>query len=334
MRPMMTKWPLTRIFRENCFNLHIYLHNIMDNRISRRQFVGQSAILAGGALLGPSALLESKKTKHIGLQLYSVRDEMKKDPKGTLQALANMGYREVEHAAYTGAYPNAYKERSIYGYTSKDFRKLLDDLGLKMPTSHVVFSMQHWNASANDMVDLWKHVVEDALIMGQKYIISPWFDADKTKLDDVKRGIEIYNKVGMITAKAGLRFGFHNHHQEFTQKFNGEYLYDIMLDNLDLKYVCQQLDICNMSVADVDPMIWLKKYPKHFELMHVKDRDKNSKESTILGDGALKMGEILEFSRKNTKVKYWVLEQEAYGSRTPMECVKIDLERFKGQYRF
>ena len=299
---------------------------------SRRQFLRQSAVLAGSALIAPSALSESKRAKHIGVQLYSVREEVKKDPKGTLQKLAAMGYKELEHAAYI--YPEAYTERKIYGYSSKDFRKILDDLGLKMPTSHVVFSMKHWDESKNDMKDVWKYVMEDALILGQRYIISPWFDADKTKLDEVKKGIDIYNKVGRISANAGLRFGFHNHHQEFTQQFDGKYLYDIMLDTFDLKYVCQQLDICNMSIANVDPLRWLQKYPKHFELMHVKDRHKTKEESTILGDGALKMGEILDYARKHTKVKYWVIEQESYGDKTPMECVKIDLERLKGQFKF
>lgn len=275
---------------------------------------------------------QAKRARHIGLQLYSVRDDVKKDPKGTLEKLAAMGYKEIEHAAYI--YPEAYTERKIYGYSSKEFKKIMDDLGLKMPTSHVVFSMKHWDAARNDMKDVWKHVIEDALIMGQKYVISASFDADKTKLDDVRRGIDIYNKVGVITAKSGLRFGFHNHHQEFTQKFDGKHLYDIMLDELDLKYVCQQLDICNMSLADVDPMRWLQKYPKHFELMHVKDRDKNKPESTTLGDGALKMDEILQFARKNTRIKYWVLEQEAYGDKTPMQCVQIDLDRFKNRYKF
>ena len=301
---------------------------------SRRDFMRQSTTLLGGTLLAPSIWTEMKRAKHIGLQLYSVRDEMKKDPLGTLKQLSAMGYREAEPAAYTGAYPESYKERKIHGYTSKEFRKITDDLGIKLPSSHVVFSMKHWDDTKKDMIDTWKYVVEDALIMGQKYIISPSFDADKTKLDACKKGIDIYNQVGMITAKAGLRFGFHNHHQEFTQKFDGEYLYDIMLKNFDLQYVCQQLDICNLTMANVDPMRWLQMYPKHFELMHVKDRDKNKEESTILGDGLLKMDEILTFARKKTKIKYWVLEQESYGDKTPMECVKINLDRLKTQYKF
>lgn len=306
---------------------------------SRRQFMQKSAVLLGGVLVPPSVssalsgvFSEQKRAKHIGLQLYSVRDDMKKDPKGTLQKIAAIGYKEAEPAAYI--YPEAYTKRVIYSYSPMEFRKITDGLGLKIPSSHVVFSMKHWDESKNDMTDTWKKVVEDALIMGQKYIISPWFDADKTNLDAVKKGIEIYNKVGMLTAKSGLRFGFHNHHQEFTQKFNDEYLYDIMLKGFDLTYVCQQLDICNMSIADVDPMRWLKMFPNHFELMHVKDRNKTKPESTILGDGALKMHDILDFARTKTKTKYWVIEQESYGDKTPLECVKIDLERLKIQYKF
>jgi sugar phosphate isomerase/epimerase len=305
-----------------------------ENALSRRHFLQQSAAFAGVGLMAPSVFSDFRRAKHVGLQLYSVRDDMKRDPMGTLKKLVEMGYKEVEPAAYTGAFPDAYTKRSIHGFTAKEFRKITDDLGLKVPSSHVVFSMKHWDDTKKDMVDMWKHVVEDALTMGQKYVISASFDADKTNLDAVKKGIEVYNQVGMLTAKQGLRFGFHNHHQEFTQKFNDEYLYDIMLKGFDLKYVCQQLDICNMSVADVDPMRWLKMFPKHFELMHVKDRDKTKPESTLLGDGALKMDEILTFARKETKIKYWVLEQESYGNKTPFECVQIDLDRMKNQYNF
>jgi sugar phosphate isomerase/epimerase len=298
---------------------------------SRRDFIKKSsALLAGASVLGR---LSPQKEKHnIALQLYSVRDEMKKDPAGTLKQLAAMGYRQVEPAAYLS--PDVYQNRKIYGYTSKELRRMMDDLGMTVPASHVVFRTTDWKANSNDVSDEWKAVMEDANVLGQKYIISPWFAFDKTKLDECRKGFAVYNKVGEVCAKAGLRFGFHNHHQEFEQKFNGEYLYDIMLKELDLKYVCQQLDICNMSIADVDPMRWLKMFPKHFELLHVKDRDKTKPESTLLGDGALNMKEILAFARKSTAVKYWVIEQESYGDKTPMDCMKINLNRLKGDFGF
>jgi sugar phosphate isomerase/epimerase len=307
----------------------------MENpNLSRRRFIQQSASLLGGAFFAPSILTEAAKRKNglTCLQLYSIRDDMKKDPKGSLEKLAAMGFKNLEPASYI--YPGVYFTRKIYSYSSKEFRKIIDDLGLTVPTSHVVFSMKHWDAAKNDMDDVWKYVMEDALTLGQTHIVSPWFDADHKNLDSVKKGIEIYNKVGMICNKAGLRFGFHNHHQEFIQMFDGNYLYDIMLDNLDLKYVFQQLDIGNLAVAKVDPMRWLKKYPKHFESMHVKDKDKTKDESTLLGEGVINLDEVLKFARKKTNIKHWVLEQESYGDKTAMECVKMNLDKFKTTYKF
>ncbi len=303
----------------------------MESLHTRRNFIKKSSVLLAGA----AALTQFSPQKskfHVPLQLYSVREDMKKDPAGTLKKLAAMGYKQAEPAAYLEQ--SIYQTRKMYGYTSKELRKMMDGLGMTVPSSHVVFRVNDWKTDSRDVSDEWKGVMEDANTLGQEYIISPSFAFDKTKLDECRRGFEIYNKVGEICAKSGLRFGFHNHHQEFEQKFDGEYLYDIMLKELDLKYVCQQLDICNMSVADVDPMRWLKMYPKHFELMHVKDFDKATKESTLLGDGALKMKEILDFARKNTPIKYWVIEQESYGSKTPLECVKLNLERLKKDYSF
>jgi sugar phosphate isomerase/epimerase len=303
---------------------------------SRRNFLQIGAAAMGSSLLLSGFVPPKKKKKpesnHISVQLYSVRDDMKKDALGTLKQLSAMGYREIEPANYMS--PEIYQSRLQYGYSAKEFRKICDDLGLKITSSHVVFPKDDWNASTKEVSDSWKHVMEDANIMGQKYLISPWFAFDKKNLEDVRKGFEVYNNVGMATAKSGLRFGFHNHHEEFDLKFNDVYLYDIMLKELDLKYVCQQLDICNMSVANVDPMRWLKMFPKHFELMHVKDRSKTTTESTHLGEGALKMHEILDFARKNTNIKYWVIEQEAYQEKTPLECVKFDLEKLKTEFKF
>ncbi len=313
------------------------MKNNTASTLSRRHFLRQSALLMGSAMALPQLphfLSEKDKVHHIPLQLYSVREDMKNDALGTLKKVADMGYKQVEHAAYIHYYPNAYAKRTIYNYKAAEFKKVLDNLGLKMPTSHVVFSMKHWDDANNDMFDVWKYVVEDALTMGQEYVISPWFDAKHDNLDSVKKGIDIYNKVGMKVAKMGARFGFHNHHQEFTQMFGDETLYDVMLKGLDLKYVCQQMDIGNLSVAKVDPLIWLKKYPDHFELMHVKDKDKTKDESTLLGDGVINLKEVLAFAKEKTKIKYWVIEQESYGDKTPLECVKLNLERFKTVYKF
>lgn len=291
--------------------------------IDRRSFLTSTLALTGLATLAAPKIKKAR----VPLQLYSVRDDMKNDPLGTLKAVAKMGYKDVEPAAYLS--DDVYTSRKIYGQTAKDLRKIMDDLGMKVPTSHVVLQKNHYNETTKDITDIWKAVIEDAQTLGQEYIITPWFPWDKTNLDDTRKGFDVFNKVGEICQKAGLRFGFHNHHQEFEQKFNGQYLYDIMLKELDLKYVCQQLDICNMVEAKVNPMRWLKLFPKHFELLHVKDRNIAKGESTTLGDGGLDIKGILAYSKIHSPIKYWVIEQESYDGKAPLDCVKTDLIRIQ-----
>jgi sugar phosphate isomerase/epimerase len=290
--------------------------------LDRRSFLTSSLALAG-----LSALAAPPKKSRVPLQLYSVRDDMKSNPLDTLKAVAQMGYKDVEPAAYLS--DDIYVTRKIYGQSASELRKIIDGLGMKVPTSHVVLQKTHYNENTKDVSDQWKWVIEDAKTLGQDYIITPWFPWDKTNLDDTRKGLEVFNRVGEVCKKAGLRFGFHNHYQEFEQKFNGEYLYDIMLKELDLNYVCQQLDICNLIEAKVDPMTWLKKFPKHFEQLHVKDRNMAKGESTTLGDGGLDIKGILSYAKAHSPIKYWVIEQESYDGKQPLDCVKTDLERIK-----
>src|SRR6266498_1083306 len=130
----------------------------------------------------------SKKSNELtGVQLYSVRDDMKKDPLATLQQLSKMGYKNVEHANYI--------DRKFYGYSAKEFKKVLDDLGLKMPSGHTVMGKQHWDETKKDFTDAWKYTVEDAAAMGQVYVISPSLDNNLRKNEDeLKHFMEIFNK--------------------------------------------------------------------------------------------------------------------------------------------
>src|SRR5262245_57676969 len=133
---------------------------------SRRTFIKTSATAITGAALLPKISFDGLPPQDItGIQLYSIRDDMKADPSGTLKKLAEMGYKYVEHANYV--------ERKFYGYTPTEFKKLLDGLGIKMPSGHTVMGPQHWDADKKEFTDLWKYTVEDAATMGQQYVISP-----------------------------------------------------------------------------------------------------------------------------------------------------------------
>ena len=293
----------------------------MTQQISRRSFL-QASALAGTALMMPNSLLaKGKNAKNIGLQLYSVRDEMKKDPLATMKAVAEMGYKNVEHANYVGS--------KFYGYEPKEFRKIIDDMGLVMRSGHVVLGGQHWDATKMDFSDDWKKTVEDAAILGQKYLVSPWIDINLRKnFDDCKRFMDVFNKCGELCKKSGMKFGYHNHDFEFSLRLTSVKVYDIIMQNTDPNLVAQQLDIGNMYNGGGRALELLKQYPNRFELMHVKDEIKGEKEhydSTILGAGVVGVADVLKLAAKDGGTTEYIIEQESYQGKRPIDCVKEDL---------
>ena len=295
---------------------------------SRRTFLRNSSLVVAGTIVFSNEVFAIKKGKQtVGIQLYSVRDDMKKDPLGTLKLLAAMGYTDVEHANYV--------DRKFYGYAAKEFKKILDDLGLKMPSGHTVMGPKHWIKEKNDFADSWKETVEDAATLGQHYVISPSLDQSLRKTyDDVLYYMEVFNKSGELCKKSGMKFGYHNHDFEFSQKLNGITLYDIILKNTDPALVIQQLDTGNLYNGGATAEDIIKKYPGRFESLHVKDEIRSDKgnekyESTILGKGITNLKDNLHFIKKAGGAKYLIIEQEAYQGMTPIDCAKEDLRIMK-----
>ncbi len=294
---------------------------------SRRKFIQSSmALLAGTALLSKTSLAATKPSEIIGLQLYSVRDDMQKAPLATLKQLAKMGYEHVEHANYV--------DRKFYGYPAKEFKKILDDLGLKMPSGHTVMGKDHWIATKKDFSDSWKYTVEDAAYMGQKYVISPWMDESMRKTyDDLVRYLDVFNKCGDLCQKFGMKFGYHNHWAEFTEKLNGTRLFDIMMQKLDVNKVVMQLDIGNMYIGGAKAIDVINQYPGKFELIHVKDEiavnTQEKYESAILGKGIIPVKEVLDLCRKTGGTNVYIIEQESYQGKVPLDCVKQDIDIMK-----
>lgn len=298
--------------------------------ISRRNFLLKGSLAIAGAALLPDHLLAAAVRKPVlGIQLYSIREDMKKDPSGTLKQLAAMGYKNVEHAGYS--------KRKFYGYSAKEFKKLLDDLGLLMPSGHTVMGKQHWDAAKNDFTDEWKYTVEDAAIVGQHYVISPWLDESLRKnYDDFKAYMDVFNKSGALCKKSGMKFGYHNHDFEFSQQLNGKKIFDLILQNTDPSLVAQQLDIGNMYHAGGIALDIIKQYPGRFELMHVKDEIKTDKgemggkyESTVLGKGIIPVKEVIDLGKKSGGTKHFIIEQESYQGQAPLDAVRDDLAVMK-----
>ena len=301
-------------------------------KLSRRKFIVNSSLSFAGTMLFSDNIFAGGHAAEtlMGIQLYSVRDEMKKDPLGTLKQLADMGYKNVEHANYV--------DRKFYGYSAAEFKKVLDGLGLNMPSGHTVMSDKHWDKAANDFTDAWKQTVEDAAVAGQKYVISPWLDESLRKdFEGLVKFLDVFNKSGELCKKSGLKFGYHNHDFEFKYSLNGKKIYDIILEHTDPALVLQQMDIGNMYGAGGRALDLLKKYPGRFESMHVKDEIKSkdkgemndAHESTVLGKGILPVKEIVDLAKKSGTTEF-IIEQESYQGKTPIECVAEDFKIMKG----
>ena len=296
---------------------------------SRRNFLRNSALTAAGISIFKSDLFAAtaKKGELTGIQLYSIRTDMSQDPLGTLQKLSAMGYKHVEHANYIN--------RKFYGWSATEFKKILSDLGMTMPSGHTVMSYgKHWDAAKKDFTDSWKYTVEDAATVGQMFVISPSMEQNTRKdLNALKGFMEVFNKAGELCQKSGMKFGYHNHDFEFREKLGDQTLYDIILTETDPKLVMQQLDIGNMINGGAKALDVMQKYPGRFESMHVKDeitaKEGHEKyESTILGKGIIPVKEIIDLGRK-WGTKHFIIEQESYQGKTPLECMKEDIDIMK-----
>ncbi|OKS85564.1 sugar phosphate isomerase/epimerase family protein [Mucilaginibacter polytrichastri] len=299
--------------------------------LSRRVFIKTGALgIAGSALLKESLFAGVAGKELVGLQLYSVREAMKTDAAGTLKKLADGGYRYIEHAGYANG--------KFYGYTPGEFKKLMADLGLKMPSGHSRMSLSDWDSTKNDFTDVWKRTIADSAEVGQHFVLNPWLDENlRTDPEALKRLMQQFNKSGELCKTYGMKFGYHNHNFEFITPMGNGNLYDFIIQNTDPALVAQQMDFGNMIGAGAQPVDYLKKYPGRFELLHVKDEIKSDGkgdlgdgyDSTILGDGIMPMQEILTLARKIGGTTHFMIEQESYQGKDPVDCVKKDLQIMK-----
>jgi sugar phosphate isomerase/epimerase len=196
---------------------------------------------------GEAAMAEHK-IERLGLQLYTVRNEMGKDFEGTLAKVAAAGYREVEFAGY-------------FDHAPKDVRAILDRHKLTAPSTHVDYATVEMKLA---------QIIETSHVIGHKFLVNPWIDEEMRKQPDVwKRMAATFNKAGEACKKAGLQFAYHNHHFEFVP-VNGVMPYDQLLKECDGDLVRMELDLCWITVARQDPLLYFQRYPGRFPLVHVK----------------------------------------------------------------
>ncbi len=284
----------------------------------RRDFLKIGTNVAAGALLLPvisrcgsatSDVKDAGDIKNFGLQLWSLRDDMPKDPKGVLKQVAGFGYKQIE--SFEGSMG------IFWGMSNTDFKKYLDEIGLTIVSSHCDISK-----------DFEKKAAESAAI-GMKYLMCPWKGPQKS-IDDFKKFADEFNAKGEICKQNGLRFAYHNHDYSF-KEIDGQLPQDVMMQNTDPALVDFEMDIYWVVTAGQDPEVWLKKYPNRFRACHVKDRIKNSDEhdaSCVLGEGSIDFPKILKTAQANG-MEYYIVEHERYDNTTPLKAAEADAAYMK-----
>jgi sugar phosphate isomerase/epimerase len=268
--------------------------------MNRRAFIQTSSLAAiGAAALSSFTLIDKKK---IGLQLYSLRDIIVKDPQSVLKKVADFGYKELE--AY------GYNDAAIFGMKYKDFTDYAKGLGMQVTSGHhALGKSETMKAMKGTVMNGWEKAVSDAKESGQEFMVVAYLAEDERK--DYKGACEALNKAGEVCNKYGIRLNYHNHDFEF-EKFEGQVAYDLMLKELDPKLVGMEMDLYWMQVANQNPLDYFAKHPGRFEQWHVKDMDKtNPKQQVDVGTGRIDFKSIFA-KAEQAGLKHFYIEQEAY----------------------
>jgi sugar phosphate isomerase/epimerase len=274
--------------------------------MKRRQFIQASSLLAASAALTiPKFSFGAKPKFAIGLQLYTLRDVMPSDPKGTLKKVADAGFQTLETYSYN--------DGSIFGMNFIEFNKYANSLGLKITSGHYGLDMAKG--------DKWEKAVADAKAIGQEYMVVPYINApERETLDAYKSICESLNKAGEMCNKYGVRFGYHNHDFEF-KKVEDQIPYDVMLKELDPKKVGMEMDLYWVVAAGFKPTDYFTKYPGRFEQWHVKDMDKADKtKNEVIGAGSIDFKSLFAHAKESGLKRFYV-EQETYKG-APIDTIK------------
>lgn len=282
--------------------------------IKRRDFIITSGLALGAVAIAPS-LAFSAKPKNIGLQLYTLRDDFSKNVKGVLEHVAKSGYKEVETYGFSS-------EGGFFGTSAKDFKKIMNDNGLKAPSGHYDFN----SFIKDNNADFLKSSIECANQLGSEYITVPYLDENlRRDLDGFKRIAQKINEAAVLCKQSGLKLAYHNHDFEF-KKFGDKTGYDVLLQETDKKLVDFELDIYWAVRSGNDPLALFKANPGRFTMWHVKDMDKSKAEwNTEIGDGSINFKTIFA-EAKLSGMKHFFVEQETNYSPNPLESIKASSE--------
>ena len=251
--------------------------------------------------------------KMYGLQLYSVREHMKNDPRGTVAKVGAMGYTFVEAAGYS--------DGKFYGMEPLEFKKLCEDNGLKFLGSHTGQNLpdkENWDKT----MAWWDAAIDAHAKAGVKWIVQPWMgEVGYKSLDGLKQYIDYFNAVGEKCRAKGIYFGYHNHDQEFKTEFEGKPIQDWMLELTDADKVMFQLDLYWIDQGGKSALDYFERYPGRFMLWHIKDHKE-------LGESGKMDFTPIFAAKEKSGMKYGIVEVEEYNF-DPLVSVEKSLDYLK-----
>jgi sugar phosphate isomerase/epimerase len=245
-----------------------------ERTMQRREFMHTLGAVAAGGLFVPSLDPAPNRLQQIGLQLYTVRDEMARDPERTLAAVRAIGYTEVELLWSFGN----------FGRTPQQVAASLHQNGLRAPSAHI---------SAAAILIGWERSLEIAKLLGHEYLVVPDFTPDTSRsLDDWFAWADRFNEAGAVARRAGIWLAFHNE-ADHLKPIGGTVPYDAFVGRLDPSHVRLQLDVGNMLIGGGDPMSYLAKYRDRYWTFHLKDAVADRSSDAELGRGIFDLKRFL-----------------------------------------
>jgi sugar phosphate isomerase/epimerase len=290
---------------------------------NRREFLKISAVgSVGMMLLGPASAKVGaaidRKSFGVGIQLYTIRDAMAADVKGTLKKVSDLGYKNLELAGYSNG--------KFYGFSPSEFKKIVGDLGMVNLSSHSAVESQ------GITVETAKLMADAHAALGVKYCVQPWVNDEDRTIEKYKKMIGDWNKVGKIMKEVGIQFGYHNHNFEFKKVDGLVPYYDVFMKEMDKDLITMELDLFWASKAGQDPIAMFKKYPGRFQLIHFKDMRSNQppffdviKDDVCnVGDGVIDFKKIWA-AKDIAGAKYLFVEDDNQGNGKPFEAIETSI---------
>jgi Xylose isomerase-like TIM barrel. len=302
---------------------------------NRRDFLkGASALTLGGLFAGKASSVSASPimqatqapSKVIGLQIYSLGKELYEDVPGGLKKIGAMGYSTIELAGY--------KDGKINGVDMAEFKKMAEDAGLKITSTHVNPPVREYTAAnKGEIADFWKKAADDHAKIGVTYLIQPGQPSTRN-VEEVARVCEVFNEAGQIAKAAGLSFGYHNHDMEFARVIPGgkemvfgrrgfgreqpqgiEVIYDAFIQRTDPSFVFFEMDVYWTVMGQNDPVAYMKKYADRIRVLHIKDKE-------VLGQSGMMNFENIFKQAYANGVKDYFVELEGITKGTQFEGVK------------